>query len=182
MKPLDIYIQKWRIKAAAHYIKPNSRIIDIGAHEGELFHALGSRLQEGFGIEPLLKQNIVSERFCIVPGRFPTKKPDTTNWDAVTMLAVLEHIPCDQHEALSLACHMLLVPNGRLIITVPSNRVDFILRILSKFKLIDGMSLEQHYGFNAEATPNIFSPPAWGLLVNRKFQFGLNNLYVFERK
>ena len=58
--------------------------------------------------------------------------------------------------------------------------VDTILDVLAFLKLIDGMSLEQHYGFEPGDTPGIFE----GLLelrVDRSFQLGLNRLFVFEK-
>jgi hypothetical protein len=74
----------------------------------------------------------------------------------------------------------LLKPKGRVIVTVPSPQVDYILEILLKLKLIDGMSLEEHYGFKPSDTEIIFSK-GFKLIKKKKFQLGLNNLYVFEK-
>ena len=81
------------------------------------------------------------------PGFFPDRRPAGSNWDAVTLLAVLEHIPRAQQGPMAETCHDLLVPGGRVIITVPARAVDTILAILRFLHLIDGMSLEEHYGF-----------------------------------
>jgi predicted SAM-dependent methyltransferase len=96
-------------------------------------------------------------------------------------LAVLEHIPTAQQSQLALNCHNYLLPKGRLIITVPSPQVDQILEILLKLKLIEGMSLEEHYGYKPEDTERIFAAPLFSLLHKEKFQLGLNNLFVFEK-
>lgn len=181
MKQLDRFIQRWRMRQAIRFIPANARVIDIGAHEGELFKALGSKLVRGFGVEPLINEKFDGPNFVIVPGFFPAARPEDNNWNAVTMLAVLEHIPRAAQPALAQACHELLIPSGRVIITVPSKAVDYILAVLRWVRLIDGMSLEEHYGFEPADTEKIFSMPRFRLLHRSKFQCGLNHLFVFER-
>jgi hypothetical protein len=68
-----------------------------------------------------------------------------------------------------------------LIITVPSPRVDDILKVMKAVRLIDGMSLEQHYGYDITQTPALFCSAGFTLLKAKKFQFGLNNLFAFEK-
>jgi hypothetical protein len=59
--------------------------------------------------------------------------------------------------------------------------VDTILGVLGRLRMIDGMSLDEHYGFDPGRTEAVFAPPAFRLAVRRRFQLGLNNLFVFER-
>jgi SAM-dependent methyltransferase len=181
MKRLDRVIQAWRINQALGFVPAGGRVIDIGAHEGELFRALGRRLAEGFGVEPLRSTALAGPNFRIEPGYFPAVRPAAGDWDAVTMLAVLEHIPRDQQSALAAACHELLRPGGRVIITVPAKTVDHILAVLRFLRLIDGMSLEEHYGFEPGDTARIFAAPRFRLVHRSRFQAGLNHLFVFER-
>jgi len=181
VKALDRFIQRWRMRQAMRFIPAAARVIDVGAHQGELFLVLGARLQEGFGIEPLRKEPLAAANFTIVPGFFPASRPPTGGWDAVTMLAVLEHVPTKEQPALAAACHELLKPGGRVIITVPAKAVDHILAVLRFLRLIDGMSLEEHYGFEPADTERIFGAPGFRLLHRSRFQAGLNHLFVFER-
>lgn len=181
MTRLDRFIQRWRIRRAVALLPPKARVVDIGAHEGELFALLGDRLGEGFGIEPLLAKPIESARYQVRPGFFPTVQPSNPGWDAVTMLAVLEHIPPAEQVRIAEACAKLLKPGGRVIITVPSPAVDLILNALRTLRLIDGMSLEQHYGYKPADTLRLFAAPHFRLFQRRTFQFGLNHLFVFER-
>jgi hypothetical protein len=74
-----------------------------------------------------------------------------------------------------------LKPNGRLIITVPSPMVDHVLKVLKFLRLIDGMSLEEHHGFEVHQTTAIFPAKDFRLVKRKRFQLGLNNLFVFER-
>ena len=157
-------------------------MIDVGAHQGELFQALGSRLQAGFGVEPLLAAPKESSVYVIHPGFFPEVRPQDKEWDAIMMLAVLEHIPRADQAALAEACYDLLRVGGRVIITVPSRAVDHILSVLKFMSLIDGMSLEEHFGFEPAETVRVFSPPRFKLVRHARFQMGLNHLYVFEKE
>jgi SAM-dependent methyltransferase len=181
MKQLDRFIQRWRMRQAMRFIPENARVIDIGAHEGELFQALDGKLVRGFGIEPLRQTVLEAANFSVVPGFFPASRPPEGGWNAVTMLAVLEHIPTAAQPALADACYELLRPGGRVIITVPAKAVDHILAILRGLRLIDGMSLEEHYGFEPADTERIFGVPKFRMIHRSKFQWGLNHLFVFER-
>ncbi len=157
-------------------------MIDVGAHQGELFRTLGNGLQEGFGIEPLIKAAIETGTYTIWPGFFPQIRPEKGDWDAVTMLAVLEHIPRAKHAGLVEACHELLKVGGRVIITVPARIVDYILSVLKFVRLIDGMSLEEHTRFEPDECARLFSMPLFKLIRHERFELGLNHLYVFEKQ
>ena len=95
---------------------------------------------------------------------------------------MLEHFPVAAQAALARGCHDWLKPGGVLIITVPSPQVDAVLAVLTRLRLVQGMSLEQHYGFKPSTTRAIFEPAGFDLMRQKRFQLGLNNLFVFERK
>jgi predicted SAM-dependent methyltransferase len=97
------------------------------------------------------------------------------------MLAVLEHIPKSKQKEFAIACYNKLKPGGRVIITVPSPKVDLILSGLKIIRLVDGMSLEEHYGYNPRDTETIFDKDMFKLVHHSRFQLGLNNVFVFEK-
>jgi hypothetical protein len=103
------------------------------------------------------------------------------NFDAITMLAVLEHITPDQHPALASGCARLLRQGGQSIISVPSPAVDHILAALRTMRLLDARSLEQHHGFEPHQTTDIFSSHGFRPIAHHCFQLGLSNLFVFQR-
>jgi SAM-dependent methyltransferase len=180
---VDRLIQRARIRVALRFIPQSARVVDVGAHRGELFEALGSKLADGHGIEPLLTSPLKGAHYVIVGGFFPETHPDRDDyWDAVTLLAVLEHIPRSVQPSVAEACGRLLRDGGRVIVTVPSPAVDRILIVLRTLRLIDGMSVEEHYGFDPRDTVRIFSAAGLRLLRHQRFQLGLNNLYVFEKR
>ena len=128
-----------------------------------------------------LAQPVRLGKIQLIPGQFPRDLGDVGSFDVVTMLSVFEHIPPDEHRTVAEACANLLRPAGRLILTVPSPGVDRILAGLKFAHLIDGMSIEQHYGFDVRTTPAIFTAQGFKLIKHERFQLGLNNLFVFRK-
>jgi len=181
MKAIDRLLQRWRISKARRFIAPGARILDIGSADGALFRQLNISGARGMGIDPTLKSDADADGVPLIAGFFPKDMPAVEPFDAITMLAVLEHFPPAQYEDLRRGCVKFLKPGGRLIITVPSPAVDHILAVLKFFRLIDGMSLEEHHGFDVSRTTTIFPPENFRLLKRATFQLGLNNLLVFER-
>jgi|SRR3989344_1104197 len=183
MKQLDRVLQHWRIRKVLPYLKRGAKVLDIGSVDGTLFqHAL--QLSAGsLGIDPILPRSEKNGRFTLIRGFFPKDMPlDAGPFDAITMLAVLEHFPEEELTILADGCMKYLVPGGLLLITVPSPFVDAILKWLRRFRLIDGMSLEEHHGYKVEQTSLIFAEPVFMLVRHQTFQLGLNNLFVFRRQ
>ncbi|HEU0074591.1 MAG TPA: methyltransferase domain-containing protein [Dehalococcoidia bacterium] len=181
MKPLDRYLRNRRIKFVQEFLSPATDVLDIGCADGAMFEQLKGRYRYGYGVEPTLGSEVKTDSYQLFPGVFPDALPSGTRVDLVTLLAVLEHLPPAEQAALANGCHDVLQPGGRIVATVPSHRVDDLLHVLAKLRLVDGMSMHEHYGFDPMDTLRIFSEPRFKVVEHRKFQFGLNNLFVFER-
>jgi 2-polyprenyl-3-methyl-5-hydroxy-6-metoxy-1,4-benzoquinol methylase len=180
MKKLDKYIQLQRIKKAADYIRGNT-VLDVGCHHGELFeYILKYRSIAGDGIDPVLNEISNKETYSLYPGYFPADLPVQKRYDCITLLAVLEHIPLKTIETFPNLFKKYLRPNGRVIITVPSKSVDYILNVLLFLRVIKGMDLEHHQDFERNKIKKIFLNQGYSLISEKKFELGLNNLYVFE--
>jgi 2-polyprenyl-3-methyl-5-hydroxy-6-metoxy-1,4-benzoquinol methylase len=181
MKAIDKYLQRVRINKAKSFVRKGDTVLDIGSVDGVMFEAWKGYISKGVGIDPTLTEVISTELYTLYPGYFPQACPKGETYDIITLLAVLEHIPTQQQSELARSCYDYLKPKGRLIITVPSPQVDLILEVLTKLRLIDGMSLEEHFGFEPKDTTRIFAEPRFKLIKHANFQLGLNNLFVFER-
>ncbi len=182
MKYLDRFLQRWRIRVAAPYILPGASVLDIGSADGALFREIPG-LKDSVGIDLELDYANLPNlpHVTFYQGPFPETLPSPRTFDAITMLATLEHIPPDCLAPLAKACAEHLRPGGHLIISVPSPNVDYILEVLEKLRVIHGMATEQHHGFDVAETPGIFTPMNLELIVHKRFQLGLNNLFVFRR-
>jgi SAM-dependent methyltransferase len=178
---IDRLLQKWRIAKVRRFISPAATVLDIGSADGVMFGQLKIPAENAMGIDPTLKAETVVEGIRLIAGFFPKDMPPVKPFDVITMLAVLEHFPPAEYENLKNGCLRFLKPGGLLLITVPSSRVDQILAVLKFFRLIDGMSLEEHHGFEVQETTSIFPAENFRLLRHATFQLGLNHLFVFER-
>lgn len=181
MKWLDRYLQRARIARAKPYVRQGEVVLDVGCADGQMFKQWRGFIGHGIGIDPSLAEPEVTSDYELIPGTFPETLPTGAQVDVITMLAVLEHVPPRQQARLADACERLLRPGGRIVVTVPSPRVDDILHLLERLRLIDGISLHEHYGFRPMDTPGLFPSPPFALAEHRRFQLGLNNLFVFTK-
>lgn len=182
MTGLDRFLQRWRIRVAARHLPAGARVLDVGCFDGALFRVLDGQLGAGIGVDPLATPGRLGARFELRRGSFPDAVAGEAPFDAITLLAVLEHVPEAALAEFAAACHRLLVCGGRVVATVPSPRVDRILAVLLSLRLIDGMSLEEHHGFVPARAASVFDRAGLPLLRHRRFQLGLNHLFVFEKR
>ena len=181
MKKIDYILQGERIRQAKKYIKGNS-ILDIGCHFGELFDSvLKKQAMTGDGIDGVIDSIVKKEHYSLYPGYFPQDFPVKKKYDNVTLLAVLEHIPVAELEKYPSTLSDYLNPKGRVIITVPTKYVDYILNVLLFFELIHGMDLVHHQDFERSLIRTIFTQNGYTLVKEKRFELGLNILYVFEK-
>lgn len=179
MKPLDLFLQRWRIKKARTYVSGKS-VLDIGSYDGALYRLLPG-ITYYFGVDPRVASEKREANYNLARGLFPAQVPDTLRFDVITLFAVLEHIPPAEQRPLARNCYAYLNSGGHVLITVPSPIVDLILDALKFLRLIDGMSIEEHYGYDIQQTPDIFQSAGFRLVKHQGFQLGLNNLFVFVK-
>ena len=180
MKQGDVILQHWRIRMAARDLPQGAHVLDIGCCDGLLFSVLKGRIASGVGVDSdSVPEDFGDFRF--IRGRAPDDLPSGETFDAITMLAVLEHIPTDAQRNLAEDCWALLKDNGRVICTVPSPKVDSLIRLGKRLSILDGMQEHEHYGFEPSQTVQLFVDRGFTLRRARRFQFGLNNLFVFAK-
>lgn len=181
LKPLDRLLRQWRFSQARPFVSAGDRVLDVGSSDGALFRYLSDRLRFGVGVDPALRQAVEAPRFRLVPGGFPEAVPEGETFDVITMLAVIEHLPPEHLGEAASASARLLRPRGRVVITVPSPVVDSILHWLLKLRLVAGIGVHEHHAFDPEEVPAIFGAAGLRLFRRYRFQFGLNNVFVFVR-
>lgn len=180
MRLVDRLLQRWRARMTRPWVPAGARVLDIGCHQGEFLKSLGCRIGPSVGMDPLAEA-VTCPTYRLLSEPFQPPAPfNDGSFDIVILMATLEHIRDKQ--ALALECSRLLCSGGRVVATVPCVRVDAIVAILRRLKLADGMSLEEHHGFDPRLTPSVFTSCGFELEYSRRFQFGLNHLFVFRKK
>lgn len=184
MTLLDKFIRYWRVSVALNN-RPilMGNVFDIGCHDGYLLRKLSNITERQDGVDPRLSANSISPTSEIKKGFFPSVIEDYQMrgaYDAIFALAVFEHFSEKDIQQSAIVISRMLSPEGRLIITVPHPFVDKILDVLIFLHLIEGQALEEHHGFDPEALLSYFSD-SLRLVKRERFQFGLNNVFVFER-
>jgi 2-polyprenyl-3-methyl-5-hydroxy-6-metoxy-1,4-benzoquinol methylase len=181
LQPLDRILRSWRIRKIRPYLRRGCSVLDIGCHDGALFSTLSERISRGVGIDPMLERSETHGRFRFIADTFPSDLVRDERFDVITLLAILEHVRSSELPQWREAFERLVVPGGLIVATVPSPRVDHVLDVLTRFRVIAGMSLEEHHGFDVSRVPSLLSTRSIELMVHRRFELGMNNLYVFKK-
>ena len=181
MKALDRFLQHWRIARARPFVRKGEVVVDVGCADGEMLKAWQGHIKYGYGVDPRVEERTETPGYVLLPGLFPDALPPGTTCDVITMLAVLEHLQPEDQAKLAQDCHNTLNPGGRVVLTVPSPQVDHIIHFLGRLGVLDGMMTHEHYGFDVNQTPSLFPAPLFRMVERKRFQLGLNNLFVFER-
>ncbi len=156
-KPMDRLLEFGRFAKAKKSIPKGAYLLDVRAGDGSFLRFLNGHIRSGVGIDPLITTTIHSKAWTLLPGTFPHNFDTDERFDVITLLAVVEHLSEDELSKVADACWHYLKTGGRVIITVPHPFVDKILDVLKFFRIIKGLSLEEHHGFNPEVLPDIFN-------------------------
>jgi 2-polyprenyl-3-methyl-5-hydroxy-6-metoxy-1,4-benzoquinol methylase len=182
VKLIDRALQRWRIAKAAPYIPKGGRVLDVGCADGALFRVLSHHIAGGVGIDPALAEESQDGRVRFIRGSFPDDVSANGQFDAITMLAVFEHLDDAAQRKAAAACAVMLRPGGRVVLTVPEPAVDPIVHFLARLGIVAGMAIHEHHGFDPQLTPERFAPSDFELERRERFQLGLNNLFVLRRR
>jgi cyclopropane fatty-acyl-phospholipid synthase-like methyltransferase len=181
VKASDRLLQRWRGAKALGWIRPGSHVLDVGCSDGVLFRQGRSRIVSGVGIDLVEPTQWVGTPAQRRTGPFPDVVEADETFDAIVMLAVVEHVDETTIKEWASACARLLRPEGRVIITVPAPAVDKILHVGMALRIFDGMHVHEHHGFEPGRLPELFAAAGLTLEHQGRFQLGLNNLFVFRR-
>jgi len=180
MRRLDYFLQKWRYSVVDPFIPSGCDLLDIGGFDGSFLIRNYEKIRSGVCIDPHIEEKS-DDKIKFVKARIDGILPfPDDSFDVITMFAVYEHLG-EQRELITSESFRVCRKDGIVLLTVPSNAVDAILKILVNIRLIDGMSIEEHQHFEASETVRIFESAGFTLKRWSRFQMGLNNLFIFQK-
>jgi 2-polyprenyl-3-methyl-5-hydroxy-6-metoxy-1,4-benzoquinol methylase len=122
----DMLVQTNRAKSTMDFIHPQvkslARVLDIGCSTGILLHELLQHYQaEGSGVEPgkVYREYAQSTGLNVYSSLEELRQGDTSRFDLVSMMHVLEHL-AEPVDYLSGLREDLLEPSGWLLLEVPN--------------------------------------------------------------
>jgi 2-polyprenyl-3-methyl-5-hydroxy-6-metoxy-1,4-benzoquinol methylase len=185
LKLIDKALRLWRVSVALKSVPKNiNAVFDIGCDDGYLLKRIANGSARLDGCDPRLSPSLTILNSKLLKGFFPAVMDEVKSnvqYDVIFALAVFEHFTEADLTKSSHYISEMLMDNGRLIVTVPHPFVDTILDVLMAFRLIDGQALEEHHEFDPNNLVEVLSK---GLILKsrRRFQLGLNNVFIFEKK
>jgi len=144
---LESFLAKQRAKIADCLLKeiPNQRrILDIGCGNYPLF-LKKNKFKEKFGIDKIISKKNINIKLISYDIEKRNDLPFANNYfDAITMLAVIEHIKPDKLISTFKEIKRILRNNGIFVITTPAGWTDKLLKQLSKFYLVSPQEIAGH--------------------------------------
>jgi len=138
-------VKRRRIRRAVGYLQPGDRVLDLGSGLGEIVDFLPEGVSYlGVERDPYMVEHC-RRRFpdlSFLRGDILEDPLPAGPWDAILLLAVLEHLP--DPAALLAKAGALLAPGGRIVATTPHPRGHRILEMLARVGLLSSFADEEH--------------------------------------
>ncbi len=156
------------------------KVLDIGCGKNELVKRYRKSGGEGLGID-------------IFPFEGVDHVVDTTNlpledreFDAVAMIACLNHIPFHKREYVLSEAYRVLKDGGKLFLTMIGSFSGWFCHKLCWWDFDQnerGMDeSEEDYGLSRRYVTEILDKNGFQIIHRQRFGYGLNNLFVFRKR
>ena len=149
LSPLMATLRVRRAERALHGVRPG-RVLDVGCGHFPFFlsrstfdRRFGVDRERGPGWTELAATQGVMLAVVNVE-RAPRLPFGDCSFDAVTLLAVVEHLRAETLEPLLADVRRVLDDGGRVVLTTPPPWSDPVLRVLARFGLASRTELDEH--------------------------------------
>jgi SAM-dependent methyltransferase len=148
---LEPMLARMRTQRANRLIPPElrkGRILDIGCGSYPYFLA-HTAFEQKFAVDQLPMPKETADRnriefFELDLNHEPSLPFQADFFDAVTLLAVVEHLNPESMAALFRECHRVLMPGGMLILTTPAAWSDGLLHLMAHMSLVSAEEIHEH--------------------------------------
>ncbi|MBH8566848.1 class I SAM-dependent methyltransferase [Nostoc sp. CENA67] len=181
---LEPILRYLRLRRVIRHIPQGSVVLDIGCgNKAAFLKAISPFIKQGFGVDFKVNNyqfdNIQTKQLKL-ENHLPFA--DET-FQVVTMLAVLEHI--DQEKEILQEIYRVLMPGGKLVLTVPSVWSQPILEFLAyKLKIISEAEIRDHkrYYNRSKLKKVLIEVTGFKSFHHEYFQLWMNNFCTVVKK
>lgn len=178
-------ILRWmRLRRVMHHIPNNSVVLDVGCGTSATFlKTLSPHINQGFGVDFKVKNaqfSNIQTRQIKLENHLPF---EDCSFDVVTMLAVLEHI--NKEQEILKEIYRVLIPGGKLVLTVPSVWSQPILEFLAyKLKIVSAAEIQDHkrYYNYTKLKKVLVDVTGFEQLYHQYFQLWMNNFCTVVKR
>ena len=170
---LGQFLLRWRVRTVLPHVR--GRLLDIGCGSNTVARHHG---QNSLGVDVHQWGNVD----LVVPdtSRLPF---ESGSFDAVTILAALNHIP-NRGDVLKEA-HRLLRPGGRIILTMIPPTISRVWHFLRRPWDADqterGMKQGEVWGLTPAAVRNLLADAGFVVRLEKRFMLGINRMTLAEK-
>ena len=165
------------------YIKKGSVVADLGCgYKGNFLKAVSNKIKNGVGYDASVTKHGLPKNIALIKIDLNKKFNSRGGiFDAITVLAVLEHV--ENPENFLKQIKMLLKKGGNVIITTPHKRSKKLLEFLSfDLGLISKAEIKDHKNyFDEKSLKKLLAQTGFKISNIGSFQFGLN-LFCLAKK
>ena len=181
---LEPILREMRLRRVISHIPKNSVVLDVGCGSSAAFlKVISPHIKQGFGVD-FKVENTQFGNLKTTQLKLESNLPfEDATFDAVTMLAVLEHI--EQEQQILREIHRVLVPGGKLILTVPSVWSQPILEFLAyKLKIVSEAEIRDHKRYyNRKKLKKVLTKDnSFQEFNHQYFQLGMNNFCTVNKR
>jgi 2-polyprenyl-3-methyl-5-hydroxy-6-metoxy-1,4-benzoquinol methylase len=152
-------------------------VLDFGAHRGVLTQYCKPDAYLGVENDPV---NIAAAREAHPEYTFVTELPEGEQFDTVAAFALIEHI--EDPGALLAQWAEVLAPGGRIVLTTPHPKFEWIHTVGAKVGLFSHHAHDDHEDLiDRKQMTQLGAPSGLVVEVYRRFLFGANQLFVLGR-
>jgi SAM-dependent methyltransferase len=186
LEPLLARLRARRADALLPQGLRRGRVLDIGCGSSPYFLS-HTYFAEKFAVDQLPagagRDGIAWHQLDL--NRHPQLPFEDRYFQAVTMLAVAEHLDPAALERLFAECHRVLAPGGRLVVTTPAVEADRLLRGMARLGLVSREEIDEHqFAYTPALLGWYFGRAGFAMTRVRvgRFELGLNLWATADRE
>ena len=172
---LSPYLRRERFRAVVPLIRGS--VLDFGCGVGELARYCDKSRYWGVDRDA---DALAVARTRFPECRFTTEAPAAEKFDTILGLAVIEHMK--EPEELLRLFRRVVGDGGRLVLTTPHPYYRWVHDLGARLGIFSRGASEEHEAFfDQRRMRETAARAGWSLTQSKRFLFGANQLFVFER-